>query len=117
MHDSASPANDTSMVNKALKDKTLKNALHYFSEEVVDDDRPLYGVYKALEVIAHHLGRRDGWRQLGVLAGQNEAFVTDIRQTTQLQRHAVTSAHRRLTDDECKELAKILIHAYANSLP
>jgi hypothetical protein len=118
MHDSASPANDTSMVNKALKDKTLKNALRYFSEEVVDDDRPLYGIYKALEVIAHHLGGgRDGWRQLGVLAGQNEVFVTDVKQTTQLQRHAVTPAHRRLTDDECKERAKILIHAYANSLP
>ncbi len=113
MHDSASPINDTLIVNKALNDDTLKHALHYFNEEIIDDDKPLYGIYKALEIIAHHVG---GWRQLAALAGQNESFATDVRQTTQLQRHAVTPANRRLTENECKERAKLLIQAYADSL-
>ena len=59
------------MVSKALGDTTLRTALRYFNEEVVDDNRPLYGIYKAIEVIAHHLGN-DGWKQLAALAGKNK---------------------------------------------
>ena len=115
MYDSASPAEDTLMVNKALKDSTLKKALFYFSEEVIDDDKPLYGIYKAIEVISHKLGK-DGRKQLGELAGKSKTYVHDIMQTTDGQRHANPAGQRKLTDDECKERAKILINAYANSL-
>jgi hypothetical protein len=51
MHDSASFTNDAAIVQKAQKYAALRDALLYYNEEIVDDDRPLYGVYKALEAI------------------------------------------------------------------
>jgi hypothetical protein len=125
MYDSASPANDTPMVNKALQDTTLKNALRYFSEEIVSDNRPLIGVYKAIQELALHLGKgseRKGKAELAKLIGKNEKYVSDIMETTQTDRHssewlALKKAKAVLSDNECKERARLLINAYANSLP
>lgn len=115
MHDSASFSNDSAMVDKALKDEILDKALGYFSEEVVDNDRPLYGVYKAIEVITKHLGR-DGRKKLAALAGKSKKYISDLMETTNTKRHAITDARSLITDNECKERAKVLIQSYANSL-
>ncbi len=114
-HDSASFTNDTTLVNKALKDPTLAEALEYFSEEVVDDNRPLYGVYKALEVIADHLGSNNGWAKLAILANQTDNFVRDITTTTQTTRHTGLK-QKLISPEECIERAKVLIKAYADSI-
>lgn len=116
MHDSASFSNDTAMVSKALRDLTLEKALSYFSDEAINDDRPLYGIYKAIEVITKHLGG-NGNQKLGQLVDQNEKYVSDVMQTTQIQRHAITFGRRKLSDDAYRQRAKNLIEAYANSLP
>jgi hypothetical protein len=125
MYDSASPANDTPMVNKALKDTTLNNALRYFSEEIVNNDKPLIGVYKAIEEITRHMGKGSetkGRTVLAKLVGQTKKYVDDIMETTQTDRHsekwlAKEKAKAVLSDNECKERARLLINAYANSLP
>lgn len=114
IYDSRSLHNSTDIVKKALEDKPLAKALEYYADEVVDADRPLYGIYKALEELAKHLDGRD---KLGQLAGQNEKYVDDVMQTTQIARHySGVRASRILSDDECRERANILIEAYANSL-
>ncbi|HYT40977.1 MAG TPA: hypothetical protein VEP90_01405 [Methylomirabilota bacterium] len=125
MYDSASPVNDTPMVNKALKDTTLKNALRYFSEEIVNSDKPLSGVYKALEEITRHMGKGSeskGRTELVKLVGETKKYVDDIMETTQTDRHseewlALKKAKAVFSDNECKERARILINAYANTLP
>jgi hypothetical protein len=125
MYDSASPAHDTPMVNKALKDTALKNALRHFSEEIVSDNRPLNGVYKAIQELALHLGKGSeskGKAELAKLIGKNEKYVSDIMETTQTDRHsekwlALKNAKAVLSDNECKERARLLINAYANQLP
>jgi hypothetical protein len=99
-HDSASFTNDTEMVHKALQDTTLEKALGYFAQEVTDDDRPLYGAYKAIEAITEHFGR-NGRQQLGSLVGKGKSYVDDLMQTAQHTRHAITSAGKPLTEDEC----------------
>jgi len=53
--DSASFLANQSLVEKNLKDETLKQALGFYSEKVVDEKRPLYGIYKALEVLIDKL--------------------------------------------------------------
>src|SRR5215217_1772515 len=52
MSDSTSFSYDTWMVEKALKYPARKGTLEYFGLEVVDNKRPLYGVYKAIEAIS-----------------------------------------------------------------
>jgi len=39
-------ANDQGLAEKACRDRTLEMALHYFTREVIEDERPLYGIYK-----------------------------------------------------------------------
>jgi len=119
IHDSASFTGDTPMLQKAQKYPALKSALLYYSQEVVDDDRPLYGVYKALEAMIDHLGRNqsDGRSALTRLAGQPRSYIDDVMQTAQVRRHHRTTGTRRLTDDECRQRAKLLIDTFARSLP
>ena len=115
MHDSASFQNDTLVFYKALKHPVLKQVLLYFSEEVMDAKKPLYGIYKALEAITNHLGK-SGREKLANLAGQPANYVKDIMETTQTERHDKTDASRKLDDDECKRRAKNLIDVFSNSL-
>lgn len=118
--DSASFLANQLLVEKSLKDKSLKEALEFYSEEVVDEKRPLYGVYKALEVLIEKLrngGKKEvGMEVLGKLAGKNKKYIEEVKQRTQLQRHAVTSAKSILSEQECRDRAKLLIEAYANSI-
>jgi hypothetical protein len=104
----------------ALADPSLSRALHFFTKEVIDDDRPLYGIYKALEELAAQLTSTsggDGWTALARLVGRPKSFVEDVKETTQLTRHARTSARRRLTDAECRARAQQLIQEYARRSP
>jgi hypothetical protein len=112
-YDSAALSTYSSQVEKSQRDAALANALRYFSEEVLDDDRPLYGVYKALEELCHAVGGRG---KLAQLVNKPEKYVSDVMETTQLTRHARTPARRLLSDQECHERARILIEAYANSI-
>jgi len=119
MYDSASFTNDTAIWQKAQKYPTLKSAIFYYSEEVVDDERPLYGIYKALEAITSFLHKNEkvGRKLLAQLAGQSFSYVDDVMQTTQIKRHHKTSSTRKISDEECRQRAKILIDAFASSLP
>jgi hypothetical protein len=113
--DSETLDNQTALVDKCRKEPALASALTYFNEEVIDDDRPLYGIYKAIEALTKALP--GGREALGKLAGHDEKYVTDVTQTAQLTRHHDDpDAKRVLTDEECKERAKILIRAYANAV-
>jgi hypothetical protein len=118
MHDNASFTNDSAMLKKALKYPALKSALFHFSQEIVDDERPLYGVYKALDAIIAHLDIKEkkGRKKLADLAGQSFSYVDDVMQTTQTKRHNKTNATRKLDDIECNQRAKTLIDAFSNSL-
>jgi hypothetical protein len=122
MLDSVSFTNDESTVQKAQKYPALKSALLYYNEEIVDNDRPLYGVYKALEAIisqlqaANNLGEKQARKKLAGLAGQTPSYVDDVIQTTQVKRHHRTAATRKMSDEECRHRAKILIDAFASSL-
>jgi hypothetical protein len=111
--DSSRVSNSSALVRKSLRNKALAKALIYFSEEVVDDDRPLYGVYKALEELCHAAG---GQEKLAQLASQTKKYVNDVMQTTQTTRHARPQAAQVLSDAECRERARILIEAYAKSI-
>lgn len=112
-YDSAALSSYSSFVRKTQHSSALAKAVTYFGEEVVDDDRPLYGVYKALEELSHAVGGRD---KLARLVGRPKKFVEDVMETTQLTRHARTFARQLLSEDECRERARILIEAYANSV-
>ncbi len=98
----------------------MAKALQYFSEEVVDDERPLYGIYKAVEALCESLPGGRG--ALGMLAGcpnkkAGKRYVDDIMQTSGLTRHHNDrNAQPILTDAECKERARVLIEAFANSI-
>ncbi len=118
--DSASFLANQSLVEKSLKDKNLMEALEFYSEEVIDEKRPLYGVYKALEVLIDKLrdggNEKDGMESLAKLAGKSWKYVDEVKERTQLQRHAVTFARNILSEHECRDRAKVLIEAYANSI-
>lgn len=117
--DSASVKDNKTLVNKASRDVTLRKALRYYSEEVINDDKPLYGIYKALESLTKQLerqGRRDGRKALGELAGKGKSYVNDVMQTTQSERHSETPASKVLSDEECRTRTKKLIKAYVDSL-
>jgi hypothetical protein len=85
---------------KAAADPALAAALRYFIEEVIDDNRPLYGIYKALEELTGHLAPNEsaGRRALAALANEPKAYVDAVMETTQVQRHARTPARRLLTE-------------------
>lgn len=116
-HDRASFSYDSATVQKALLDPVLEKAVGYFAAEVVGDDKPFYGIYKAIEVITKHLGD-DGRKKLADLAGKNRKYADDLMNTTNAptKRHAVSPAVALLDDAECVERAKILIEAYARSV-
>ncbi len=110
--DSESLGNQTALVEKCLKDPALASALSYFHEEVVDDDRPLYGIYKAVEALAKALP--GGRSELAKLGGYGKGYVGDVMGTAQLTRHHEDpNAEQKLNDEECKERAMNLIRAYA----
>jgi hypothetical protein len=112
-YDSATLSTYSFQVQKSQRNAALANAVKYFSEEVLDDDRPLYGVYKALEELCHAVGGRGNLAQL---VNKPEKYVSDAMETTQLTRHARTQARQLLTDAECRERARILIEAFAKSI-
>jgi len=105
------------LIGKGCKNNALRMAIEFYSEEVVDDKRPLYGIYKALEVLIKELKERylgKGREKLGKITGKSKKFVVDILESAQLQRHAVTSAWELLTEEECIRRTKIIIQAYAD---
>lgn len=110
--DSHSFSNNIDIVSKAVKDETLARALDYFSQEVIENEKPLYGVYKAIEVITKKIGTDE----LARLAGKSKTYISDITQTAQPTRHSITVAKAVLSESECKSRAKALIQAYAGSL-
>lgn len=103
------------VVDKIYKNSALCSALNYFNEEVVDNNKPLYGIYKAIEALVQEIGK-NGEEKLGNLVGESKKYVTDIEQTAQLTRHHKTPAKKVLTDYECKERARNLIIAYIKSI-
>jgi hypothetical protein len=120
-YDSATLSTYSSQVQKAQRSTALANALRYFNEEVIDDEKPLYGIYKAVEAVTQALtppGRKidEGREALGKLAGHGKTYVDNVMQTAQLTRHHHSKATRMLTDQECKERATILIEAFAKSI-
>lgn len=121
MYDSASFTNDLNLVVKALSNEALRNALAYYNNEVIEDDLPLYGIYKSIETITKYLeknGTENGREELGTLAGKNKKFVGDIMETAQklTRHHEDKNARSLLSETECIERAKLLIEAFANSL-
>jgi hypothetical protein len=109
-------SNSSDLASKCDKDPALASALDYLNEEVIDDDRPLYGVYKALEALTETFAR-DGRTQLAKLAGQDKKYVGDVMETAQTTRHHNDpDARSLLTEDECKHRATVLLLAYAKSI-
>jgi hypothetical protein len=49
LFDSSAFKNNLPLLKKSLTNAALQTALIYFHEEILDNDRPLYGAYKALE--------------------------------------------------------------------
>lgn len=101
------------LVSKSLNNPALARALTYYTEEVLDSDRPLIGVYKVLEELWNEVG---GPARLAALVNQPPKYVKDVKQTAQTTRHARTAARQRLSDQECRERALILIEAVAKSI-
>lgn len=113
-YDSRNLSNESELVQKSFSDAALGKAMQYFSEEVVGDDRPLYGIYKALEALAQALGGRE---QLAKLVGQPTEYVSAVMQTAQTTRHHNDpNAKLVLTEQECRDRARGLILSYANSI-
>lgn len=116
-YDSASFFSHTELAEKSLKNEALGKALEYYSQEVIDKHKPLYGIYKAIEVLVAYLSSKgDGIELLGKLAGENKKYVVEIRESTQHQRHARTLARKLLNEAECRERTKKLISAFSDSL-
>ena len=119
MIDGASFTNDRAMFNKAQQYPALKSALTHYYDEIIDNDRPLYGCYKAIEAMANYLGsnKNEGRKLLAQIAGKNLSYVSDTIQSTEVKRHDNTPSSKKLEDDECRRRTKILIDAFANFLP
>ena len=96
----------------------LRNALKHFSQEVVDDDRPSYGIHTALEELLSACGDGStGRSKLGAVAGHDKTFVDEVMLTAQTERHFPGyKASRVLSDQEYRDRARALIDAYANSV-
>jgi hypothetical protein len=109
-YDSASFVNEDGLVSQARSNEVLRKALRHYNEEVADNEKPLYGIYKALEVIADALGGR---AKLAALVGETKSYVDAVMETTQTERHSTTRARALLPDDECRGRARRLIQAYA----
>ena len=119
--DSASFTPDLDIVNKALNNDALRSALHYFNDEVVDDDRPLYGIFKSIEAITKYLkknGAKKGREELARIVGEEPKFVNDVMETANASRHHEDKNSRvLLSEKECRNRAVVLIRAFARSLP
>lgn len=103
------------LLEKTSRDSVLAKAIAFYSEEVIEDGRPMYGIYKALEAITKNLGK-NGRKRLAQLAGESEQYVDDVMQTANTTRHAVSHSSSVLSEEDCKQRARTLIDAYANSL-
>lgn len=112
LFDSSAFKSNIPLLKKCLTNYSLRKSLNHFHEEVLDSKRPLYGVYKAIEELCLAIGGRD---KLALLVNQPVKYIDDLMQTSQTMRHARTNARRLITDDECRQRAKELIKAYANS--
>jgi hypothetical protein len=123
MQESTSFTNDMAILQKAQKYPALKHALFYYNEEVLEADRPLYGIYKALEAMVSHfqvadkLNEHEAKKKLADLIGQGVSYVSDTMQTTQVTRHYRTQGRRKISDEESLHRTKVLIDAFARSLP
>ena len=114
-YDSAKLSTYSALAQKSQQNVALANAIRYFNEETIDDEKPLYGIYKAVEALTAALPGGRG--KLGMLAGHGKRYVDDIMQTSGLTRqHNNPNARPILTDQQCKERAKILIDAFAKSI-
>lgn len=118
--DSSSFVVHKNLVEKCLNDDSLKKSIGFYSNEVIGKKRPLYGIYKSLEILIEKLkgrgSKRDGMTALAELAGKNYRYVDEVMERTQLQRHAVSRARNVLSETECRHRAKGLIQAYADSI-
>ena len=118
--DSEYLSNETALVRKCQKDRALDSALRYFHREVLDDARPLYGIYKAMEALIQALApcgnKNKGREKLAGLVDEKEKYIDDIMQTTDPVRHHLPTGKRVHSDAECRERARRLIEAYANSI-
>ncbi|MCI0390671.1 MAG: hypothetical protein MOB07_18140, partial [Acidobacteria bacterium] len=79
--------------------------------------------YKAIEEITKHLcnqGIKKSRKYLGELAGFDEQFVEDVMSTANVgidgRHYSGSPGEQRLNNDECRERARILIEAYAQSV-
>ncbi len=106
------------IVTKMLQDPVLAEAILHFTSEVVDDKRPLYGIYKSIEVITKHMDKHEGRKKLALLAEKPEQFVQDLMETANSQRHPTIKAQSKkvLSEQECQFRARLLIQAYMDSL-
>ncbi len=123
IYDSRDLANVAGLVEKALRNEPLRLALQYYNDEIVETDHPLYGIYKAIEEITKHLSNQDtkkSRKYLGELAGCDEQFVEEVMSTANVgidgRHYSGSPGKRQLSDDECRERARILIEAYAQSV-
>ena len=116
-YDSKEIKNDFELAEKSIQDKTLRDALKYFNDEVLNTYSPLYGIYKAIELIASHLKskHKNGYDALAEIANQSSKYVDELKETTQLDRHAITQARKHFGYEEAKKRARVLIEAYAKS--
>jgi hypothetical protein len=115
-YDSRNLADHTALVEKCQRDPALLSALRYFGDEIIQDDLPLYGIYKAIEALTSKWGK-DGRRELAALLNENKKYVDDVMQTAQtIRHHADPNARAVLTENECRARAKKLILAYANAV-
>src|SRR6266508_3334739 len=112
IYDSRDLANAGELVEKVRRNEPLRLALQYYNDEIVETDRPLYGIYKAIEEITKHLcnqGIKKPRKYLGELAGFDQQFVEDVMSTTNVpidgRHYSGSPGERRLSNDECREHA------------
>ena len=110
-------------VSKMRSNSTLKQVMEYYNNEVVRDDMPLYGTYKAIECIASHLGSDTtkpklevGYSKLADLAEKPLRFVKDLQETAQHQRHSATNCRMHFDNQEAKVRARFLIDCFTKSV-
>ncbi|HEU5187881.1 MAG TPA: hypothetical protein VFT87_05275 [Candidatus Saccharimonadales bacterium] len=116
-YDSASLEQDTEMASRIRSNHTLQRAMHYYAHEVVGAERPMAGIYNAIEVITNSLGgSTKGRAALAEIAGKSFRYVDNLMQATQPTRHPDPNTKIELSIEEASERAKILITAFANSL-
>lgn len=119
--DGASFKNHLALLMKAKKHTALKDALLYFSDEVIDVEKPLYGIYKAIEAMYQYFSKDDKkklWAitQLAAIINENPDYVKEILSSTHETRHHDPRKKAIIQDSDCIERTKRLIDAFANFL-